>query len=105
FLFIATGVFLYALLIDALAPTFNGTSNRVQAVKVAAYSATPGLVAGIFLLIPDLAILMAIGVLYCFYLIFLGLPKLMKVPADRTVPYIVSVIVAGILIVLIASMI
>jgi hypothetical protein len=100
-----TGVFLYALLIDALAPTFNGTSNRVQAMKVAAYAATPAFLAGIFGLIPQLAVLMVIGALYSLYLLYLGLPKLMKVPADKTIPYIATVIVAGILLVLVASLI
>jgi hypothetical protein len=103
YVFTTSGIFLYALLIDALAPTFNGTQDRVQATKLAGYSATPGLVAGIFGLLPSLAILIAIGFLYALYLIYLGLPKLMKVPAEKTVPYIVTVIVAGMVIVLIAS--
>ena len=33
-------VFVLALIIDALAPTFGGTKNQVQALKVAAYSNT-----------------------------------------------------------------
>jgi len=34
------GVYVLALIIDALAPTFNGVRDRIQALKVAAYSAT-----------------------------------------------------------------
>src|SRR5690349_17422052 len=41
YVMIVSGLFLYALLIDALAPTFNGTRNQVQAVKLAAFAATP----------------------------------------------------------------
>lgn len=104
YVFIASGIFLYGLLIDALAPTFNGTANRVQAQKVSAYSATPALIAGIVGIIPQLGVLAVIGVLYSVYLIYLGLPKLMKTPADKTVPYILTIIGIGIVLVLIAGM-
>lgn len=104
YVFTTSGVFLYALLIDALAPTFKGIRDRAQATKVAAYSATPGFVAGFFGLIPALSILSLLGGLYGLYLIYLGLPKLMKVPEDKTVPYIITVIVVGIVIVLVAGM-
>src|SRR5204863_9309534 len=33
-------VYLLALIIDALAPTFDGTKSQIQALKVAAYSST-----------------------------------------------------------------
>ncbi len=46
------GVYVLALIIDALAPTFGGTKNQMQALKVAAYSSTASWVAGIFALIP-----------------------------------------------------
>jgi hypothetical protein len=105
YIFTTSGVFLYGLIIDALAPTFNGTQDRVQAQKLAAYSATPGFVAGILMLLPQLAILAALGGLYGVYLIYLGLPKLMKTPQEKTVPYIATVIGVGIVMVLIASII
>jgi len=105
YVFTTSGVFLYGLLIDALAPTFNGTQDRAQAQKVSAYSATPVFVAGILGIIPQLSILALLGSLYGLYLIYLGLPKLMKVPEDKTVPYIATVIGAGIVIVLIAGII
>ena len=40
------GVFVLALVINALAPRFEATRNKVQAFKVAAYSATAAWVAG-----------------------------------------------------------
>ncbi len=42
------GVYVLALIIGALAPTFGGTRSPIQALKVAAYSSTAGWVAGIF---------------------------------------------------------
>ena len=103
YVFIVTGIFLYALLIDALAPTFNGTSNRVQALKASAFSMTPGLLAGIFGLLPALAILGMLAGLYGLYLLYLGVPKLMKVPAEKVVPYIVTIVIAGLALVAVAS--
>lgn len=88
------GVFLLALVIDWLAPSFNGTSNRVQAFKVSAYAATAAWLAGIFAIIPALSFLSLLG-LYSLYLLYTGLPLLMKVPEDKALMYTVVTVVAG----------
>jgi hypothetical protein len=88
-------VFVLALIIDALAPTFNGTPNRIQALKVAAYSYTASWVAGIFMLIPALSLLSILG-LYSLYLLYLGLPILMKAPKEKALGYTAVVVIAGI---------
>ncbi len=98
FIFAVIGVFVLAWIINALAPTFGGTQSMPQAIKLAAYSSTAAWVAGIFGLIPALAILAAIGGLYSLYLCYLGLPVLMKSPADKTMTYFIVVIVAAIII-------
>lgn len=81
-----------ALVIDALAPTFGGVKNSSNALKVAAYSSTAAWVAGIFQLIPLLSVLSLLGALYGIYLLWLGLPVLMKVPQNRATAYTASVI-------------
>jgi hypothetical protein len=91
------GVYVFALVIDALAPTFLGVRNHIQAFKVAAYSSTAAWVSGIFNLIPPLAFLQILG-LYSLYLLYLGLPVLMKVPKEKTLAYTVVAIIAGIVI-------
>ena len=88
-------VYVLALIIDALAPTFGGQKNQVQALKVAAYCSTASWIAGIFLILPALAILGLLG-LYSLYLLFLGLPVLMKAPEDKAVGYTVVVIIGAI---------
>jgi len=90
------GVFVLALIIDALAPTFGGQKNQIQALKTAAYSYTAAWVGGIFNLIPSLALLGLLALLYCFYLLFLGLPVLMKAPEDKAVGYTAVVIIVAI---------
>jgi hypothetical protein len=87
-------VFVMALVIDALAPKFDGQKDSMQALKVAVFSSTAMWVAGIFAIIPALSILSLVG-LYSLYLLYLGLPLLMKVPDDKALPYTAVVIVIG----------
>lgn len=93
--------FVLALIIDALAPTFGGQKNQIQALKVAAYAATPSWLAGIFLLIPTLGLASLLGLLgglYALYLLYLGLPVLMKAPADRALGYTVVTIIGAVIV-------
>jgi hypothetical protein len=87
--------YVLALIIDALAPTFGGTKNSIQALKVAAYASTAGWVAGIFSILPALSVLGLLG-LYSLYLLYLGLPVLMKAPQEKAVGYTVVVILCAI---------
>jgi len=91
------GVYILALIIDALAPTFSGEKNINQAFKVATYSYTPGWLAGIFTIIPALSILGILG-LYGLYLLYVGLPILMKSPQEKSLGYTVAVIVVAVII-------
>lgn len=96
-------VYVVALIIDALAPSFGGTKDRLKAFKVAAYSSTAAWVVGIFFLLPFLAVLGIVGGLYSLYLLYLGLPVLMKTPADKSVVYTVAIVVAAIVVNLIIA--
>jgi hypothetical protein len=90
-------VFVIGFIVDALAPTFGGQKNMNQAMKLVAYSYTPGWVFGILAIIPFLGWLAAvIGGLYGIYVMYLGLPKLMKSPQEKSVPYLIVVIVCAI---------
>ncbi len=97
------GTYVLALIIDALAPTFNGHRSQIQALKVAAYSSTAAWLAGVFGLIPALSVLMIIGSLYSLYLLYLGLPVLMKSPRDKALVYTGVVVVAGIIVFIVIS--
>lgn len=98
------GVYLLALIIDGLAPTFDGQKNPVQAFKVAAYASTASWVAGIFQIYPPLSILGLLG-LYSLYLLYLGLPRLMKAPQEKALPYTAVVIVVAIVIAIVVAVI
>lgn len=93
-------VFVYVLgfIIDALAPTFGGTRNLHQAVKVAAYSYTPVWLLGLLAVIPVLGFVSLIGVLYGLYLLYIGLPRLMRNPPDKSAGYTALVVVCAIVV-------
>lgn len=90
--------YVMALIIDGLAPSFGGAKNQVQAFKVAAYSATASWVAGVVALVPALSMLAVLGALYSLFLLFKGLPLLMKTPEEKALPYTAVVIVVAIVV-------
>jgi hypothetical protein len=98
-MYVATlvGVYVLALVVDAIAPTFGGTQNRIQALKLVAYSWTAAWLAGLFGLIPTLSWLGLLA-FYSLYLLYLGLPVLMKAPADKAFRYTVVVILSAIVV-------
>lgn len=91
------GLFIVALIIEALAPSFQGQKDRVQALKLVAYAATASWLAGVFGLLPGLGFLSLLG-LYSLYLFYKGLPVLMKSPAAKTLPYTAVVAIAALVV-------
>ena len=91
------GVYVLALVIDALASSFQGSKNHIQAMKVAAYSSTAAWLASIFIVIPVLGFLQIVG-LYSLYLLYLGLPPLMKAPREKALLYTVVVVIAALVV-------
>jgi hypothetical protein len=89
-------VYALALIIDAFAAKFDARRDFDQALKVAAFTRTPAWIAGVFNIIPSLSIIGSLLSLYSLYLLFVGLPILMKPPEDKALPYFVVVILAAI---------
>jgi hypothetical protein len=89
-------VYVVALIIDALAPTFGGQKNPVQALKTVAYAYTASWIANVGLLLPWIGFLIALaGGIYAIYLLYLGLPQTMKAPQEKAVGYTVVSILAA----------
>lgn len=92
-------VYLIAFIIDALAPTFGSEKHMPSALKLTAYSYTPAWVAGIFSIIPVLGpILALIAGLYGLYLLYLGLPVLMRTPQDKVMGYLIVIVICAIVV-------
>ncbi|CAN5157353.1 hypothetical protein BH10PSE4_BH10PSE4_20970 [soil metagenome] len=105
-------VFILALIVDALAASFDGQKDRLQAFKVAAYSYTAAWVFGVLGVFPPLTMIAALASLYGLYLLYTGLPKLMKAPKEKALGYtavtvicaIVLSIVVGVIVASVAGM-
>jgi hypothetical protein len=99
-------VYVLALIVDSLAPAFNGEKNQVQALKTVAYAYTPAWVASVIGIIPGLRLVAAlVGAVYAVWLIRLGLPCTMKCPQDRAVGYTAVTILVAIVVTLVLSLI
>ncbi len=93
FVVVSAGVvYVMALIINALAPQFGAKQDFGQAFKLAAYAPTASWVGTMFLILPMLWFMALIGAVYSLYLLFVGLPKLMKPAADKAMMYSLAVI-------------
>lgn len=89
-------IYVLALIANELAPRFQGEKNLPNAFKLVAYGATAGLVGGIFNLLPSLSMLGLLAALYSIYLLYTGVPVMMKAPQDKSLVYTAVLIVCGI---------
>ena len=83
-------VYAVAIIIDQLAPRFGGEKDFPSALKVTVYAFTPYWVLGFFQLIGGLRFVGYVGALFGIYLLWLGLPRLMKAAPDKAVPYVAA---------------
>ena len=90
-------VYVLALVVNALAPTFGGSKDLVAALKVVAYGSTAGFLGGVFSLLPSLSWLGLLASFYSIYLIYTGLPVLMRCPPEKAGTYTVVVVVCALI--------
>jgi Yip1 domain len=91
--------FVLALIVDALAPSFGGQKGFVGSLKLAAYSCTAVWIAAIFRLIPFVGgIIGWIGLIYTFYLFYLGAPVLKKCASEKAVGFTAVVAICALVI-------
>ncbi len=85
------GVYLAALIVEKLAPTFQSQGTIVDALKLVAYSYTALWIAGICNLLPIIGLLGGLaGAIYSIYLFYVGVPVIMKTPQDKVVAYMIA---------------
>lgn len=90
-------VYVLALIANMLAPRFQAQQDMGSAFKLVAYASTAGMLGGVFSILPSLAMLGLLAALYSVYLIYSGIPVLMKAPQEKAVGYTVALVVCGIL--------
>ena len=97
------GILIISFIINALAPTFGAQQNGGQALKVAVYSFTPAWVAGVLRIVPALGLLGVLAAFYGIYLLYLGLPRLMKCPQEKALPYTAVSVVSAFIVMLVVG--
>jgi hypothetical protein len=98
-------VFVVALIVDALAPSFGGQKSTVNALKLVAYAYTPSYIGGLVLILPFLSPLMLLFALYGLYLLYLGLPVLMRCPKEKAPVYTAVIVVIALVLSLIIGVV
>lgn len=88
-------VFLIGVLINTLADQFDADRNDLAAQKIAAYSITPAFLSGLFSLWPPLWWISLIALAAMVYIMYRGLPVLMRAPEDRALAYAATVTLAA----------
>ena len=105
YIFSLVGVYILSMIIDLLAPNFGAKKDMEMSAKVAVYSFTPSWVAGLFFLIPSLAILSFFAGLYSLFLLYTGINDLKSPAVDKATPYFVVTIISYIVIAFLISFI
>jgi hypothetical protein len=96
FVFELLAVDLIAYVIDWLAPRFGGQWSPIQALKVATYARTPFWILSLLLIVPTLQLAVTIvSAVYSVYLLWLGIPELMKAPKHHIPVYALVTVAAA----------
>jgi hypothetical protein len=96
-------IYVIALVINGLAPKFGGEKNVDQALKLAAYASTPAWVAGALQVLPSLSVIVLLAGIYSLYVLYVGIPVMMKAPHDRAVGYAAVTVLCVILLSIVAG--
>ncbi len=99
YVFTLVSIYVFGIVINALAPTFSSKSDATNSMKLAVYSMTPAFVAGALYIFRPLSFLAILGSLYGIYILYLGFATpMMETPREKVVSYlIVSLVVVAIL--------
>ncbi len=81
--------------VSALAPVFGGTRGYARAFALMSYGAAGALVGGFAGIVPMLSFVGLVGALYSVYLVYKGLPVMMKSAPGKSVPYMLVLFVAS----------
>ena len=102
YVLLIAGIYISAIVVNSLAPSFGGTKNDIAAFKLVAYAYTAPLVAGVLDLVTTFSVIAFLLSLYGIYIFYLGLPVMMENPKKKTMSYtVVAVLVIIIVLVII----
>src|SRR6185436_505467 len=77
------GLWLAAIVIEHLAPSFESHGTTIDALKLVVYASTPVWLAGVLFLVPVFSPLIVLAAIYAVYVFYLGLPPVMHTPKEK----------------------
>jgi hypothetical protein len=87
-IFIGTlGIWLTAIVLSALAKNFKSEISLSRSIQLVAYSMTPAWVGGLVMIYPPVGIIGLLFGFYGLYLLYLGLPYMMKTTEVKTISF------------------
>ena len=97
-------LFVMGTVVKFVSPSFDGTSDKVQAMKLMTYASTPTWVVALVSWIPFLgAVLGFAAIVYVVYLIYCGLSPVMGVPKEKIAGFTVVIVLIYVFVALIMS--
>lgn len=97
-------LFVMGTVVKLVSPSFNGTSDKVQVMKLMTYASTPSWVVALISWIPFLGALLSFAAIaYVVYLIYLGLHPVLGVPKEKIAGFTVVIVLIYVVLVLIIS--
>jgi hypothetical protein len=99
------GIVVSAYMIKILAPNFSTQLSFGKAISLVSYAYTPALVAGVFYVVPALAILALVGGIYSLYVLYLGFQPMTGVPQSHKSGYFWASLVVTIIVFVVVSVV
>jgi hypothetical protein len=97
-------LFVMGTVVKFVSPSFDGVSDKVQAMKLMTYASTPTWVVALVSWIPFLgAVLGFAAIVYVVYLIYCGLNPVMGVPKEKIAGFTVVIVLIYVVVALIMS--
>ncbi len=100
YLGLVVGVFALAYMIRWMSKTFDSEPTYTQALEIASYTATPMFMVAFAAFYPELWFIIAVGLVglsYSVYLLYTGVPIVMKIPEEKGFVYASSVVTVGLI--------
>lgn len=95
---LVVGVFALAYMIHWMSKTFDSEPTYTQALEIASYTATPMFMVAFAAFYPELWFIITVGLVgmsYSVYLLYTGVPIVMKIPEEKGFVYASSVVTVG----------
>lgn len=100
-LIIMQSVMMYvaAMILTKLAPSFQGATDELRALRLVAFTGAVGSISAILILVPFIGLLLNLIVgIYSIYIFFCGITPMTNVPKEKRIPYALVVILCNIII-------